>query len=140
MEKFNTKAVSEVIEILKHTDKKIVEKIPQKLIDFLFENEDKDYRPNIDFNDENWEKNIEEDTQAILALLYRDYIVSEEEKEESQKQEAELREKYNPDNIFKKKSSEENIQINNVQLVEIKETSWFKKVINKILRFFGRKK
>ena len=113
MEKFNTKAVSEVIEILKHTDKKIVEKIPQKLIDFLFENEDKDYRPNIDFNDENWEKNIEEDTQAILALLYRDYIVSEEEKEklikeekeESQKQEAELREKYNPDNIFKKKSS-----------------------------------
>ena len=100
MEKFNTKAVSEVIEILKHTDKKIVEKIPQKLIDFLFENEDKDYRPNIDFNDENWEKNIEEDTQAILALLYRDYIVSEEEKEklikeekeESQKQEAELRE------------------------------------------------
>ena len=63
-----------------------------------------------------------------------------EEKEESQKQEKELREKYNPDNIFKKKSSEENIQINNVQLVEIKETSWFKKVINKILRFFGRKK
>lgn len=56
MEKFNTKAASEVIEILKHTDKKIVEKIPQKLIDFLFENEDKDYRPNIDFNDENWEK------------------------------------------------------------------------------------
>ena len=148
MEKFNTKAVSEVIEILKHTDKKIVEKIPQKIIDFLFENEDKDYRPNIDFNDENWEKNIEEDTQAILALLYIDYIVSEEEKqklikeekEESQKQEKELREKYNPDNIFKKKSSEENIQINNVQLVEIKETSWFKKVINKILRFFGRKK
>lgn len=148
MEKFNKKAVSEVIEILNHTDKEIVEKIPQKFIDFLFENEDKDYVPNIDFYDENWEKFIYEDTQAILALLYRDYIVSEDEKmkllkeeqEEKIKLENELREKYNPDNIFKKKNIEENIQINNVQLVEIKETSWFKRALDKILKFFGRKK
>ena len=148
MENFNKKAVSEVIEILNHTDKKIIEKIPQKFIDFLFENADKDYIPNIDFYDENWENSIQEDTQAILALLYRDYIVSEDEKlkllkeeqEEKLKIEKELREKYNPDNIFKKKNIEENIQINNVQLIEIKETSWFKKALDKILKFFGRKK
>lgn len=148
MENFNKKAVSEVIEILNHTDKEIVEKIPQKFIDFLFENEDKDYIPNIDFYDENWEEFIQEDTQAILALLYRDYIVSKDEKmkllkeeqEEKLKLENELREKYNPDNIFKKKNIEENIQINNVQLVEIKETSWFKRALDKILKFFGRKK
>jgi len=148
MENFNKKAVSEVIEILNHTDKEIVEKIPQKFIDFLFENEDKDYIPNIDFYDENWENFIQEDTQAILALLYRDYIVSEDEKmkllkeeqEEKLKIENELREKYNPDNIFKKNNTEETIQINNVQLVEIKETSWFKRVLDKILKFFGRKK
>ena len=148
MENFNKKAVSEVIEILNHTDKEIVEKIPQKFIDFLFENEDKDYIPNNDFYDENWENFIQEDTQAILALLYRDYIVSEDEKmkllkeeqEEKLKIENELREKYNPDNIFKKNNTEETIQINNVQLVEIKETSWFKRVLDKILKFFGRKK
>ena len=148
MENFNKKAVSEVIEILNHTDKQILEKIPQKFIDFLFENEDKDYIPNIDFYDENWENFIQEDTQAILALLYRDYIVSEDEKmkllkeeqEEKLKIENELREKYNPDNIFKKNNTEETIQINNVQLVEIKETSWFKRVLDKILKFFGRKK
>lgn len=148
MENFNKKAVSEVIEILNHTDKKIIEKIPQKFIDFLFENADKDYIPNIDFYDENWENSIQEDTQAILALLYRDYIVSEDEKlkllkeeqEEKLKIEKELREKYNPDNIFKKKNIEENIQINNVQLIEIKETSWFKRALDKILKFFGRKK
>ena len=148
MENFNKKAVSEVIEILNHTDKEIVEKIPQKFIDFLFENEDKDYIPNIDFYDENWENFIQEDTQAILALLYRDYIVSEDEKmkllkeahEDKLKIENELREKYNPDNIFKKNNTEETIQINNVQLVEIKETSWFKRVLDKILKFFGRKK
>lgn len=148
MENFNTKAVSEVIEILNHTDKKIVEKIPQKFIDFLFENADKDYIPNINFYDENWEKFIQEDTQAILALLYRDYIVSEDEKiellneeqEERLKQEGEQREKYNPDNIFKKKNLEKKIQTDNVQLIEIKETSWFKKILNKILNFFERKK
>ncbi|MCI6265540.1 MAG: hypothetical protein MR598_01675 [Erysipelotrichaceae bacterium] len=148
MENFNKKAVSEVIEILNHTDKEIVEKIPQKFIDFLFENEDKNYIPNIDFYDENWENFIQEDTQAILALLYRDYIVSEDEKtkllkdeqEEKLKLENELREKYNPDNIFKKKNTEENIQINNVQLAEIKETSWFKRALEKIMKFFGRKK
>ena len=159
MENFNKKAVSEVIEILNHTDKKIIEKIPQKFIDFLFENADKDYIPNIDFYDENWENSIQEDTQAILALLYRDYIVSEDEKlkllkeeqeeklkllkeeqEEKLKIEKELREKYNPDNIFKKKNIEENIQINNVQLIEIKETSWFKRALDKILKFIGRNK
>lgn len=98
--------------------------------------------------DENWENFIQEDTQAILALLYRDYIVSEDEKMKLLKEEQgeklkienELREKYNPDNIFKKNNTEETIQINNVQLVEIKETSWFKRVLDKILKFFGRKK
>jgi len=63
-----------------------------------------------------------------------------EEQEEKLKIENELREKYNPDNIFKKNNTEETIQINNVQLVEIKETSWFKRVLDKILKFFGRKK
>lgn len=148
MENFNKRAISEVIEILNHTDKEIVEKIPKKFIEFLFENADNDYKPNIDFYNEKWEQFVQEDTQAILAMIYRDYIVSEdekikllkEEKDEKIKLENELREKYNPDNMFKKKNKEENIQINNVQLIEIKETSWFKRVINKILKFFGRKK
>ena len=63
-----------------------------------------------------------------------------EEQEEKLKQERELREKYNPDNIFKKKNVDKNMQIDNVQLIEIQETSWFKRTLNKILDFFGRKK
>ena len=54
--------------------------------------------------------------------------------------EKEKYEKYNPDNIFKKKNTEENKQINDIQLVEIKETSWFKRALEKILEFFGRMK
>ena len=38
------------------------------------------------------------------------------------------------------KNTEENKQINDIQLVEIKETSWFKRALEKILEFFGRMK
>ena len=70
-----------------------------------------------------------EDTKAILALIYRDYIVSKKEREELIKKEQEevekeekLREKYNPDNVFKKKEKAEiQEETNNMQLVEIKE-------------------
>ena len=114
MEEFNKRAISEVIEILNHTDKEIVEKIPQKFINFLFENADNDYKPNINFYDDDWKNSVQDDTQAILALIYRDYIVSDderkellkEEQEDKLKREKELQEKYNPDNLFKKKTVE----------------------------------
>lgn len=148
MEEFNKRAISEVIEILNHTDKEIVEKIPQKFINFLFENADNDYKPNINFYDDDWKNSVQDDTQAILALIYRDYIVSDderkellkEEQEDKLKREKELQEKYNPDNLFKKKTVEIQTPNNEVQLVKVNETSWFKKVLNKIFNFFGRKK
>ena len=148
MEEFNKRAISEVIEILNHTDKEIVEKIPQKFINFLFENADNDYKPNINFYDDDWKNSVQDDTQAILALIYRDYIVSDderkellkEEQEDKLKREKELQEKYNPDNLFKKKTVEIQTPNNEVQLAKVNETSWFKKVLKKIFNFFGRKK
>lgn len=114
-------ALAEVIEILNHSDKSITEKIPQKFINFLFENMDKDYKCSIDFSDENWDNTVKEETQCIIALIYRDYICSpdernillaEEKAEEKKVQEA-LREKYNPDNIFKEKTAEPLDQLEN---------------------------
>ena len=149
MENLNKRAVSEVIQILDHTEKEITEKIPEKFIKFLFENADNDYKPNINFYNDNWENTIDEDTKALLAMIYRDYIVSEterlelleEEKQEREKQEALLREKYNPDNLFKKdkKNEDEIDSINNVQLVEIKEAPWYKRLFKKLLSIFGIK-
>lgn len=149
MENLNKRAVSEVIQILNHTEKEITERIPEKFIKFLFENADNDYKPNIDFSDENWENLIDEDTKALLAIIYRDYIVSEterlelleEERQEKEKQEELLREKYNPDNLFKKnqKNEEEKDFVSNTQLVEIKESPWYKRIFKKILSIFGLK-
>ena len=82
-----------------------------------------------------------------MALIYRDYIVSKEErtrllaeeKEEQNRIENELREKYNPDDLFKKHIEDKNVTENDIQsevtLVEYKE-SIFKRFINKIKDIF----
>ena len=147
MEEFNKRGISEVIEILNHTDKEIVKKIPQNFINFLFDNSDDNYKPNINFYDTDWKNHLQEDTQAILALIYRDYILSDDERkellkaeqEDKLKREKELQEKYNPENLFKKKSDEIETQISNKQLIQVKKTSWFRRILNKVFDFFGGK-
>ena len=108
---------------------------------------DKNYNPKINFDDENWKNKINNDTKAILALIYRDYIVDtekrnkliQEEKAQREIYEKELREKYNPDEIFKNRTVKEDEVINNNQLIEVKEAPWYKKIIESILRIFGRR-
>lgn len=150
MSEINKKAVSEVIDVLKHSEIEVTQKIPKKFIEFLTKNSDRDYIPNIDYSEENWENSIEEDAKVLIALIYRDYIMSEEEKEkvieEAERQEQEIREKYNLDNLFKKNSKIENEKSQDdteqeVQksLLIIKEEKWYERIINKIKEIFGIK-
>ena len=150
MSKKNKKAVSEVIDVLKHSEIEVTQKIPKKFIEFLTKNSGRDYIPNMDYSKENWENSIEEDAKVLIALIYRDYIMSEEEKEkvieEAERQEQEIREKYNPDNLFKKNSKIENEKSQDdteqeVQksLLIIKEEKWYERIINKIKEIFGIK-
>ena len=111
MENDYGKIFAEVLDIINNSEKEVKEKIPQKLYQQLEKNTDKSYEVNIDYSREDWDNNISEETKEILALIYRDYIVSPEERKELIKEEAEfekqkeleLREKYNPDNLFKNK-------------------------------------
>lgn len=150
MSEINKKAVSEVIDVLKHSEIEVTQKIPKKFIEFLTKNSDRDYIPNIDYSEENWENSIEEDAKVLIALIYRDYIMSEEERkkviEEAERQEQEIREKYNPDNLFQKNSKIENEKSQDdteqeVQksLLIIKEEKWYERIINKIKEIFGIK-
>ena len=61
--------------------------------------------------------------------------------ENDRKREEELREKYNPDNIFKNKQTESisNTEESNTSLIEYKETNFFKKIISKIMSLFKRR-
>jgi len=145
MEIVYRQAFAEVLEVLKHTSKSIVEKIPEKFIMFLKDNKDDEYIADIDFSKPNWEDEVKQETQAILALIYRDYIVSPEKKselirEEQEEQiriEKEIREKYNPDNIFKNKKEETVIENTNLP-VEIKKETFFKKLISFIKELFNK--
>ena len=145
MEIVYRQAFTEVLEVLKHTSKSIVEKIPEKFIIFLKDNKDNEYIADIDFSKPNWEDEVKQETQAILALIYREYIVSPEKKSELIREEQEeqirienaVRDKYNPDNIFKK--NKEEIVVENTNLpVEIKKETFFKKLISFIKRLFNK--
>ena len=147
MENDYKKAFAEVQEVLENSEPEILAKIPANFITFLQGNKDNEYNVNIDFNNENWEETVLPETQAIIALIYRDYISSpeererllREEKDEQIKIEKELREKYNPDNIFNKESKQEEY-INDTQLSNIVNLPWYKKVFNKILNIFKKNK
>lgn len=150
LERYN-KAFSEVIEVINNSSETVIEKIPKSFIGFLEKNKDENYIANIDFKDKKWEKTVSRETRVILALIYRDYLVSQDErkrlieKEEIEKNEFEkqLREQYNPDNIFNRNTEginrkEETIQ-KEVALVEYKE-SILKRIIAKIKSIFYKNK
>lgn len=146
MDNLNKRSVSEVIVILEHTNKEIIKKIPQKFLKFLYEVQDKNYKVDLDFSAPDWDSNLDEDTKAILALIYRDCIVSkeerikliEEENEEKKKNDEILRAKYNPNNMFKKREEKNFEELNNTQLIVIKESPWYKRLYKKILSLFGK--
>ena len=63
--------------------------------------------------------------------------------ENDKRKEEELRERYNPDNLFKKKGQiVEDNKINQeyTQLIEYKEQNIFKKILSKIMKLFKKNK
>lgn len=140
-------AYKEVIEILKHISKEDYNKIPQSKIKVFEENCNNgwnfQYNPELTLNEQNTSKIA----KIIIAILFRDYWATEEqrkkinlkEKYDKQKIEEEQRERYNPDNLFENRNQEVkqkgNVSTANVQIIEYKENI-FIKLWNKIKTFF----
>lgn len=148
MENDLLKAYAEVDEILSLMDNKYIEKIPVKMRK-IFENErQKDYNPEIKVNIPLDEQNLQRKTFAILAMLNLNYWCEDEEEkqkliqvytENDKIREEELREKYNPDNIFKKKDTNEQTENNNVALIEYREENFIKRILKMIINLFKKK-
>lgn len=150
MEKNTLKAYSEVDAILDMLEAEAVEKIPLKVREFFKIEKDKNYIPKIseDFSElDNME--LMRETICLLTILDINYWCETEEekqlilnnlKDNDRIKEEELREKYNPDNIFKSKNKLDNSIINNesVELIEYKERSIIKRILDKILRFLKK--
>lgn len=146
MEDKYPKAYKQVIEILKCAPQEIVDKIPQEMIKTFKANMDDKYDFRIDINKTFEEQDLLEETKAILANIFRDYWATPEQKErilEKEKNDREIeenikREKYNPDNLFKKKQKviQQNEEIQNNLPVEIKKEKFYKKIINFMKKIF----
>lgn len=144
-----SEAAVEVLDILEHTKKEDVNKIPKKFIEFLEKNKSKTYISNLDHTKTIKEMNLKPKTQALLGLIYLKYWANEEEKIEFRKKaqvnefnyQKELNEKYNPDNLFKNKNAvniEKNETIQQTSLVEIKKETIMQKIISKIKEMFKK--
>ena len=151
MEELSAEVATEVIEVLYNSDSSIICKIPYRIIEVLQEktqecNKKISFKENVELKDQD----ISEEGKAILSILYRDYICSEEEKievnkifENNQKQYDEIqREKYNPDKIFQKQDNKISVDINAEEdekaLIETQKNKWYIVLFEKIKSIFKR--
>ena len=133
-------AFKEVDEILRYTDIDLVNKIPKKFIDFLRANMNNDYEFNVQEGLRLNKQKLSEEANNILALIYRDYWSTEEEKEEFRKKDEEER-KLNEEklkHIFGRKDNDPIEEKKNNQLIKIEHESFIKRLFSKLKRFFWK--
>lgn len=143
IEKYSV-AYAEVLEVLKYISLDDYEKIPQKYITFMEENADEnslfEYNVAVPFD----KQDISEDAKNVLAMLFRLFIIADDKKQELSKNDAmieenyqkEIKEKYDPDNLFKK-SNVENVK-KEVALVEVKKEKWYQKILTFFRKLFRK--
>ena len=142
-------AYSEVLEILKYISKEDYEKIPNSKIELFETNHNKEYIFKYNPNKTLDEQNVSKTAQAIIAILFRDSWATEIQKEkiiakqnyDRMQLEEKKKEIYNSDNIFKNNKKkiilDATEQEQKLDLIEINNIKWYKKVWKFIIRFFS---
>ena len=143
----NMLAYAEIDEILNLLEDDYRERVPKKVRDFFKEEKMKDYHPEIDIEKPLIEQNLKRETMVLLAILNLNYWCENEEEKQrflneldkNEEEKKELEEKYNPDNLFKKKKQIKILKEENTSLIEYKKTNMLKRVFERIINFFKRK-
>ena len=141
-----SEAVVETIDILEHTKKEDIEKIPLQLMEFFLKVKSTTYKSNINHNIPLDEQELKPKTLGILGMLYKNYWCNEEEKieyiEKLKENEIiyqnELSEKYSYDDLFKNRKREINEAVSSNLPIEIKKKNMFEKMIEYIKKFFKK--
>lgn len=136
-------AYSEVLGILKFIAKEDYEKIPNSKIELFETNQNKEYIFEYNPNKTLEEQNVSKRAKAIIGLLFRDYWATDEQKDkiirkqnyDRQILEEQKKSMYDVENIFKKKSYE-NEEVK--EMVVYKEQRWYQKLFAKILKIFRK--
>ena len=131
-------AYSEILEILKHISKKEQEKIPSNMIKMFkanaSENSNFAYNPKKTLQ----EQNVSEIAISIIAILYRDYWATKEQRQkilnfQNREREKYKAEKYDVNNIFKKKNEIKPTIANAEKYpVVVKKQNFIQRIIGKI--------
>jgi len=141
-------ALTEVDEILKNISTDLIEKIPNQFKNFIKNTKSKNYKFEYNHTLELTKQNLKPQTKAILSLMYRNYWCTPEEKQKLKQQDYEhlkqieqaKAEKYSVENIFKTKETikpKEEPQETQQALAIVEESLW-KRIINKIKKWFNR--
>lgn len=150
-------AYTEVLDILKYISKEDYEKIPKSKIKVFEENSNKNYSFTYDENKTLDEQNVSEITKVIIAILFRDYwatkeqryIIIKKQQEIKDQKQKELMAKFEQNKNISEKdlkkvdvASDLDLDIDykslgaNVQLYK-REEGFFEKLVNKIKGFFN---
>lgn len=134
---------SEVYQVLNLLGNEYIDKLPNSLFNLLKEKRNANYNPQYTEDIPLNKQNIKKESIAIIALIHLNYWCEDEKekyelkqvlKNNENKYQQELRNKYNPEDIFKK-NNPENIVENQTSIIEYKEPL-YKKFINKIKSLF----
>mgnify|MGYP004497907275 FL=1 len=143
------KAYTEVLEILRYLPRNEYNKIAIERIKFFEANKDTSYKFKIDPAMPLDKQNISIEANSIIIVLFRDYFATENQKEKlnvilkqnEYKYQEDIRNKYNPDNIFKDRKNKNLNVIENTNLpIEVKENNFFTKFITYIKNLFRKMK
>ena len=138
MKKDYAEAYSEVLEVLKYIDRNEYSKIPKSTIQLLESNcnENSNFTYNIALPFD--KQNISNDAKLILAIIYRNCWISQEEKQEILDKQKEYlsyieSKKKSADEIFENRNENivEELQKNNYLPVKQK---WYQKILSNIRR------
>ena len=148
-------AYTEVLDILKHISKEDYEKIPKSKIKVFEENCNKNYNFTYDENKTLDEQNVSEITKVIIAILFRDYWATKEQRYIIIKKQQEIKDQKQKE-LMAKFEKNKNISEKDLKKVDVandldldidyaretnleiyKEENIFKRIISKIREIFG---
>ena len=148
-------AYTEVLDILKYISKEDYEKIPKSKIKVFEGNSNKNYSFTYDENKTLDEQNVSEIAKAIIAILFRDYwatkeqryVIIKKQREAREEQERQIRERIEQNRQIKEDSlkvidvsSDLDLDLDysrGTNLEIYKEENIFKKIISTIREIFG---
>lgn len=140
----NSVAITEVLHILKYLPDSLTSNIPTNFLNFLNENSIPDYKPDFDLSKGLDNVKLKQKTKILLAIIYRNYICSEQERldydkiltQNENEYQIKLKEKYSTDNIFKETKTEKNSY--NINQLVIYKKSYFTRIKDFIKKIFHK--